>query len=187
MRTAWLLAIGLAFLAGHPSPALAQDSPKTGIVIGYPLSLGVIWHASPAVAIRPEFTYTGVSSETVNPSFTSNTSGWATGIGLSVLFYTRTEEHFRTYIVPRFSYTHTSSTHEVDSPPAIEPSLTTSSNVIGGSGSFGAQYQPARRFAVFGEVGFEVDHATSKPSITGTKGTSTNWGTRAGVGVIFYP
>ena len=187
MRTAWLRVLGLALLVGTPSPALAQDSPRVGMVIGYPLSLGVLWHAGPSVAIRPEFTFSGVSSETVTPLFTSNGSGWATGIGVSALFYVHTEEHLRTYIVPRFSYAHTSSTNESTSDLVTNPRLTTSSNIVGGSGSFGAQYQPARRFGVFGEIGFQLEHATSKPSITGTEGKSTAWGTRAGVGVIFYP
>src|SRR5262245_24587248 len=179
MRTAGLLLIGLALFGGNPSAALAQDQPKAGIVIGYPTAIGVIWHASPSIAIRPEFSVSGTSSESVGSSFESEASGWATAFGLSVLFYTHSEEHLRTYIVPRFTYGHSSATTELSS--VTNSKVTVSSNVVGGAGSFGAQYQPARRFGVFGEIGFEVDHATSKPSVTGTKGSGTNWGTRAGV------
>jgi hypothetical protein len=57
--------------------------------------------------------------------------------------------------------------------------------VFGGSGAFGAQYGLGKRFALFGELGFSYDHQdTDTPT---TKGHSSNWGLRSGVGVVFYP
>jgi hypothetical protein len=185
MRNAWLLGICLIAVAALPGSAFAQDTPKAGLVIGYPASLGVIWHAGKKVAIRPEFAITGSSSKSEGTSFNSHSSGVATTFGLSVLFYAHTDEHLRTYFVPRFLYGHASSKNKTSS--STNPSVTSDNDLIGGSGAFGASYQLARKFAMFGELGFGVEHVESTSSVNTAKNRSTTWGTRAGVGVIFYP
>jgi hypothetical protein len=162
--------------------ARAQDPPKTGIVIGYPTTVGILWHAGDKVAIRPEFAISGSNSDVGGSSFVTHVSGWGVGVGVSALFYLHTDDHLRTYFVPRFAYTHTSNSTENSSVTASKTSVT--SHTYGGSGSFGAEYGLGNRFAVFGELGFEVSHH-SGPNTTSTVGE--NWGTRGGVGVVFYP
>ena len=55
----FLLAAGLVCLTC--GTASAQGAGKTGVTMGYPASIGVIWHASDKVAIRPELSLIGGS------------------------------------------------------------------------------------------------------------------------------
>lgn len=55
-----------------------------------------------------------------------------------------------------------------------------------GSGSFGAQYTPSRRFGIFAEVGTSYSHNKAKTGTTGLELTSNSVGTRTAVGAIFY-
>lgn len=112
MRITRLLVSCVAITLAAPAAAGAQDAPKAGVVIGFPTALGIIWHASDRVAVRPEISVGGSSSDRTSSSFNSHSSSWGVGFGLGVLFYTHTEEHLRTYIVPRFFYHHMSATNE---------------------------------------------------------------------------
>ncbi|HET9360700.1 MAG TPA: hypothetical protein VFO58_13195 [Vicinamibacterales bacterium] len=150
-----------------PSSLYAQDDPAFGLVTGYPANIGVIWHVSERVAVRPDFNFTWFSTE----GAFSDSDTTAIGIGISVLFYARATDQLRLYFVPRFGYGRTST-----STPNIDPTETTQ-----GSGSFGAQYSLHRRFAVFGEAGVLFSHATGEFTTS-----SNSWGTRTGVGVIVY-
>jgi hypothetical protein len=57
-------------------------------------------------------------------------------------------------------------------------------------GSFGAEYELHRRFAVYAETGFgysrSVDSPSSTPAFTLISFATHNWSTRAGIGAIFY-
>ena len=183
MRTVLALA-PLAIVLGIPVTTHAQDAPKTGIVMAYPTSVGILWHASDKVALRPEFSISGVSSTLTSAQNTTDTSGVGFGVGISALFYVHKDDNLRTYIVPRFVYSH-SSTSTSTSIGFDVPDV--GSDTYGGSGAFGAQYGLGKRFAVFGELGFEFDHRTTDPSASGGKLTGSTWGLRSGVGVIFYP
>lgn len=44
-------------------PAAAQESGQVGVAMGYPGSIGIIWHASERMAIRPDFNVAQTSSE----------------------------------------------------------------------------------------------------------------------------
>jgi|EndMetStandDraft_3_1072993.scaffolds.fasta_scaffold27154_2 hypothetical protein len=183
MRIRRLLGLCLSLVIGLPAIAGAQDTPKTGIVIAYPSAFGILWHASHKVAIRPEFNVSGSSSKQSNAQVTGESSGWAVGFGLSALFYLHDQDSLRTYFVPRFQYSHAST--------SASSSINTAgtdvgSDIYGGSGSFGAQYGLGKRFALFGELGFEFDHRTTD-SPTAGKISGNNWGLRSGVGVVFYP
>ena len=49
-RIGVMAAVTFTFLANTAS---AQDTPKLGVTMGYP-SIGVIWHVTDGVALRPE-------------------------------------------------------------------------------------------------------------------------------------
>src|SRR5262249_11498093 len=137
MRTVRLVASAMAVALGFPGAARAQDTPKAGIVIAYPTAFGVLWHASDKIAIRPEFSVSGTSSSLTIPTGTpvvTVSSGWSAGFGLSALFYLHTQDSLRTYFVPRFTYSHASSS--VNSTAAAALTSDTGSDSYGGSGAF---------------------------------------------------
>jgi hypothetical protein len=181
MRIRRLLSlVGCVVLAGTAA-AQAQDTRQVGVTIAYPTSVGVLWPISDRVSLRPDFTYSGSSSEA---SSGFEASSWSIGTGVSVLFYLTEHDHVRTYFSPRFDYSRSSSRSGTSGIPI--PPIDTSRWASGGSGAFGVQYKPGDKFGVFGEVGFGVSYA-KLPSVTGTQGHTTGWGLRSGVGVIFYP
>lgn len=180
MRIVRLLTLGSALALVSPQMAGAQDAGKTGLTMAYPAAIGVIWHASDSLAIRPSFTVSHSSSDSP-----TSAEGWSAGFDVSALFYMKKYDNVRTYLSPRFSYAHSSSTVT-----STQSSITVESTgkSTGGSGSFGAQYAGSPHFSVYGEVGLQFAHHSSDTSggLTSTiKGSG--WGTIAGVGIIFYP
>src|SRR6185369_3693080 len=123
--------------------AAAQDSPRVGITMGYPASVGVMWHLSDRVALRPEFSFslTDSSSESL---IDDEANFWTLGTGVSVLFYSSLTDNLRTYVAPRFSYGRTSGNSS---------NTESTTDVYTFAGMFGAHYSLSRRFAAFGEVG----------------------------------
>ena len=178
----------LAVCAGFSAvaSAAAQDQGSVGITMGYPAAVGVLWRATETVAVRPEISFSGGQSETSASTLSSESESSAVGVGVSVLFYVKKENSLRTYFSPRFTYSHSTSTVTSSSFQASGSKNTGKST--GGSGSFGAEYQLGDKFAVFGEVGLGFSRTTSTGSTDlSLKLTSSSWGTRAGVGVIFFP
>jgi hypothetical protein len=179
MRIQRFLALGFALVVCVPAGAGAQDTGKFGITMGFPGSVGVLWHATDSVAIRPSMTFSKSSNE---GAFSLDT--WSLGVDVGALLYMKKYDNVRTYLSPRFSYVRTKSS----SPPTTFGSLDSTSNGAGGAGTFGAQLDGSRRFSVYGEVGLAVTHRTTDAPggvVTSSKGTT--WGTVAGVGIVFYP
>jgi len=176
MRMARVLS--LAVCCGVLSvPASAQEHGDVGITIGYPAAVGVLWHVSDAVAIRPDFRVSGSSTEP------SGSDGWTLGTGVSALLYMGAADNVRTYFSPRIDYQHSSTSLSF---LGIDQSR--SANAWGVAGSFGAEYTPNRRFGVFGEIGFGYSRLKTDGLTTLTPDTTGHgWGTRAGVGIIYYP
>lgn len=168
------------------SPAGAQDQGKVGITMGFPASVGVLFRVSENVAIRPELSFTGATTETSSATFETESDSWTINTGVSALFYLKKYDALRTYLTPRFTYAHGSTTSEAEG-FVTNPSSTTTLKAIGFSGAFGAEYALGNKFAAFGEVGFGYSHSTTKSSLLPTTVSGNSWGTRAGVGVIFYP
>ena len=167
--------------------ARAQEPGKIGITMGYPASVGVIWDATKAIAIRPVITYAGASSD--GGGLTSQSSNWTVGVNLSALLYVKKYDNVRTYVSPSYRYSHarTSITPSTTIQGGVS-SLDTSLNSNGGSGTFGAEYAPGSRVRIYGEVGFVFAHMTTSSSSAGALNISGNsWGTTAGVGFVFYP
>ena len=175
-RTLYGLIIGTLFVS---LPAAAQERGQTGITMGYPASIGVVHHVTNSIAVRPELSFSHTATET-SSDFGGATDGWSLGTGISVLFYLKPIENVRTYVSPRFTFSRTSSTAESD----FTETSTSTGNAFSVSGSFGAQYTPHRRFAVFGEVGFGLIDSSVETRLT--KVSSFNWGTRTGFGAILY-
>src|SRR3954462_6940189 len=132
-----------AMLLVASGTAAAQDPGSVGVTGGYPSTIGIIWHASDKIAIRPEVSLSGGSSESSAGSFDTYGSRWSVGTGASVLFYLHTYDRLRTYISPSFSYAHISSTSTTSGlstlPGITTASVTTTGHSVGGDGSFGAQ------------------------------------------------
>jgi len=173
----WRSVLGLLFVLTASGTAAAQEHGAVGLTMAFPAAIGVIFHATDKVAVRPEFTFNHNSTELTTLDATS----WSVGTGVSALFYLRTQDRVQTYVSPRFSYTHSES--NAAGTTAIPGS---SSNGTGFSGSFGAQYSPSAKFSVFGEVGVGYTRSTTKSDLTGSDLMTSSWGTRAGVGIIVY-
>ena len=184
MRVRRLVWLSLSVIALSALPAAAQDK-KVGVTMGYPAAIGLLWRASDTVAVRPEFNFAGGSGES-DGTFDVESNSWAVGTGVSVLFYLKKYDRLQTYFTPRFSYTHSSSSSDIDG-PVTNPEPESSSNTYGFAGLFGAEQSIGDKFAVFGEVGFGFTHSKAKSNLTPSTPTSRNWGTRAGVGVVFFP
>ena len=181
MRTVKVLVMGFVFGAAAASAA-AQDSGRVGLTTGYPAVIGIQWHISESVAVRPEvsFTSTGSSSESL---VDASTDFFTFNTGVSVLFYSPVRDNLKLYVAPRFAYGRTSGSGEV---------VESVTNIYSISGSFGGHYALGGRFALFGEAGVQYSRQTG--SITSTislgplRTTSRGdvVGTRTAVGVVIY-
>jgi hypothetical protein len=175
--------------AAAQGQSTSQEEGKVGITMGFPASIGVIIHATDKVAIRPELSFSTSASE---GTVSSTSDGWTVGTGVSALFYVAMHDHVLTYVSPRITYSRlsTTSTSTVSTTVAT---FTSTTSLWSGAGSFGAQYSPTPKFSVFGEVGMAYSHQTGHSSVSSglsvppTDVKGHQWGTRAGVGVIFYP
>jgi hypothetical protein len=170
-RTSTLcMAMLLAAGAAH-----AQEHGTVGITMGYPASLGIIFHATDTVAIRPEFSFTRNSTDG-----DLGADSWQVGTGISALFYLASSDHVHTYVSPRLTYARSRTT--------VTPSGFSSKNTSWGLiGSFGAQYAPVRSFSVFGEIGLGYTRQSATTTGSAVGANLNQIGTRAGVGIIFYP
>jgi Outer membrane protein beta-barrel domain len=185
MRIRRLFFLAAGFFVAATGAASAQDGGKAGVTIGYPASIGLIWHATDSVAIRPAFAFSHSDSEI--STATSENESTNFGLDLGVLFYVKKYDHVRTYVSPRFLYSRSTSRSTASSTQAVLPEIKTTGTSTGAAGVFGAQYSPSGRFSVYGEVGIAFTHRNSETenSAAGVFKTNT-WGTTSGVGVIFY-
>jgi hypothetical protein len=107
--------------------------------MGYPSSVGVIWHVAERFAIRPEVSFststdenpisTSLSvvggSEFLPSSSGSRSTSTRVGVGISGLFYIGQWAALRAYVAPRFVYSRDRGTFEFTSERfVVNPSLT---------------------------------------------------------------
>ena len=178
MRAVRFLVMGCVFSAAAAS-ADAQDSGRVGLTTGYPSVIGIQWHISESIAVRPEVSFTTTSSSSqslVNAS--SDFSSFSPGI--TVLFFSPLRDNLKLYVAPRFGFSRTSGSSEVTD---------STTDIYSISGSLGGQYGLGRRFALFGEAGLQYSHQTG--FLTSTLGIQTKSqgdvvGTRTAVGVVIY-
>ena len=115
-----LMVITLALAANTAS---AQDEPRVGVVMGYPASIGIVWHVTSKLALRPEISVSSSTNEltatstisvggsTVTNSTTTSNDNWQLLTGVSALFYLTKHENLRTYVSPRWAYTRVESSN----------------------------------------------------------------------------
>ena len=191
----------IAAVAIHADVAAAQERGQIGLSMGYPGSIGIVWHLSDAVAVRPDFQFRGTS---VGGDYDETTT--TVGVGISALVYIAKRDALHMYVSPRFAYTRTTAELPAavyaDLPASLVPSVTlvprvafptlkTTSTTKMIAGSFGAQYAVHKRFSVFGEAGFSYGKLdTGYPStlalITVPNTGPRTWGTQTAAGVIVY-
>lgn len=179
------VAAGLLTLLLLPSSAAAQEERRVGLTMGIPGAVGLIWQASDRVAVRPEFQFSHLTSESTSPQLglSSASEGWSVSPGVSVLFYLQRWDHLRTYVSPRFSFTR--STNSFVPSGAIDAAESTNKSYTG-SGSFGAQYALGDRFSLFAEIGLSVTRTTGSTDLSSSETSGRQWTTRTGVGAAFY-
>lgn len=193
MRTILTSLVAACSLVATEVTASAQERGQAGVAMGYPASLAVIWHATDRLALKPDFTISKNSTEnttsrTSGVTSTSSTDAWATGFGLSALFYLSKSDNLSTYVTPRFGYSWTSIEGEstLQYGTQFSTDTKTTSTTLSVSGAFGAQYAVSRSFSVFGEVGLSYSdlHVETDPAA----GESNGWGlgVRSSAGVILY-
>ncbi len=197
-----LLALPAAITMLLPAVAAAQDTPRFGLVMGYPAQVAVLWTVSDRFAIRPEVNWNRTTTETVTtpmiftgtglvPTSLTTTSKLNTvGTGVSALVYLHTRDALRTFLTPRFTYARgtTSSDFSVTLPGLGPAPAETTTSTYTVAGSLGAQYSVAKHFGIFGELGLQYGHNSSSPSssLLVTDAKQTTVGLRSGVGVILF-
>lgn len=201
------LMLGVAMVLSVGANALAQDAGQIGVTLGYPAAVGVIWHVTDNVAVRPEISFSTASAEipAINPGFSlpglsadlGETSSTTVTAGVSGLFYFGKWDKLRAYVSPRYTYSRLTA----ESGSTISTDARNSVYTV--TGSFGAHYQLHRRFAVFGETGFGYNHSHTTstsllrlpvipvgpvlpPVSQSVETNSHSWAIRTGAGVIFY-
>jgi opacity protein-like surface antigen len=168
----------VAAVLGSSSPAFAQEKGKVGLTIAFPSSVGVVFHVTDKIAIRPEFNFEQGSTEITSAVLGSSSDTTVIGTGVSALCYVHAWDDLHLYVTPRWDYSHASSSSAVTETTGTGWGLT---------GSIGAQYALGKRFAVFGEVGIGYSQSSTKgPVPIETEIKSHSVGLRSGVGVIVY-
>lgn len=186
-----------ALAMGQARPASAQEAGSVGLTMGYPAAVGVLWHITGGLAVRPDLSLSWTSSESVNTSdlalpgvpprrITSRADSFQTSIGVSALVYVHTAERLRLYVAPRVAYLRT--TVDLDDDSGVVNAFDTHTDGYLVSGSLGAQAAVHERFAVFGEVGlqFTSQRSSSSFSTARLKDENRSVGLRSAVGVTLY-
>ena len=151
--------------------------------MGYPASVGVLWHVTERIAVRPELAFARTWNDR-DGSTSVESSSWTLGVGVSALFYLTRADNLRTYVSPRYAYSRSSSTASSDIFVPLESRLRSASSSI--FGSFGAQYALGRRFGVFGEVGLGYSRQSLRSFFSESRSTAHAVTVRSGAGVILY-
>lgn len=161
-----------------PSQVAAQEAGKIGVTMGFPESVGLIWHATEKMAVRPEFSFTTNSTD-ADFAESSNTTF---STGLSALFYLDRQDRFATYVSPRYAFRRSAS--EVEGRRGEEQESSSRTHLV--SGSFGAQYWLGERFSLFGELGLAYLWGSAGDDDEDDEPTARSFDTRSAVGIVFY-
>ena len=185
MRTVPALALAVCALVLGYGSAAAQEEHRVGLTAGYPAAVGLVWHVSDRLALRPEVSIARTTTNTIISAYDggeSTLNSWSVGVSLSGLIYLASWGDLRTYLSPRFAYTWNRATSKSE---GWNPGgSTTKSPSYALSGSVGAEYALARRLSVYFEagLGYSDQHQNSSFIETSTR----SWSTRTGVGAVFY-
>ena len=176
-----VLVLPVLFFA-QSAPALAQDQGDVGISMGYPASVGVVFHLTDSVALRPEISFTRISSDSDSAFGDLSNSNYTYEIGISGLLYVGRWDKLRAYVTPGYAYRRTGGSNNVDFPQI--GSTTVSGHTF--QGSFGAQYSLHEKFSVFGEAGLRYFTQQTRSTFSNGGTDFRSFGSRGAVGVIFY-
>lgn len=166
-RPGTLLASLVASLVATPASARAQQDDRIALTVSTPTALGVLWHTSDRLALRPEINLTH-SRLTGTPATTGAT------LGTSLLLYTSGASATRTYLAPRLAAQLTSQTSA--------PDLVTWAAGL----SFGAQHRFERSsLMVFAEGGVQASWFERELGLGGNV-SGTQWSTRTAIGLGWY-
>lgn len=188
--------VGLATVVAvvMAAPAAAQDAGSVGLTMGYPAAVGVVWHVSERIALRPDFTVSTSTTESTStndsifvPQVSTTTStSWSTAVGLSALLYLNSADQVRFYVAPRAAYLRTSI--DIDDDQSLAAAFDNTSTGFVAAGAFGVQYNAHERFAIFGELGaqYTSQSSTSEFLTSRTRGENRTAGLRSAVGVTLY-
>ncbi len=185
----------LAALLGRP--AAAQEAGDVGITMGYPAGVGVVWHVTDGIALRPDVSVNWTSSESESTTggllpglpprtTTSSADSWTTAVGLSALFYVRTIDRLRLYVAPRGAYLRSSV--DLEDGLGVASTFDTTTDGYLASGSFGAQFSVHDHFALVGELGLQYTSQSASASFLSSRSEteSRTAGLRSAVGVTLY-
>src|SRR5688572_2829536 len=167
------MAIGFTLAAAS---AHAQEKGRLGISMGYPASVGVLWHATERIAIRPSvsFAHSSAEFEVRTPvlgniggiTTTSVTESTTVGVRVDALFSVGTWDNVRAYVAPGYGYEWSDSSSTTSAVVRGLPGLSIDPETLDRdahghdvSGTFGARYTPHPHFGVFGEVGLHYVNA----------------------------
>ncbi len=188
MQRLRLRVVAAAVVLLAPSGAYSQDAPKTGVTTGFPTTIGLIFHPSDEVAVRPEFSFSRSSNDGGLGDLSNVNNRFS--VGVSALFYLRKIDDLRLYVAPRLVYSRSHTTIESGSGLLMQE---TTATTVQPSGMFGAQYSLHRRFAVYGEAGAAYARLTTKGKSTTSLGFTVptdqkghGFSNVGGVGVIVY-
>jgi hypothetical protein len=189
--------------------ARAQEPGRLGVTMVYPGTIGVLWHATTRLAIRPEIGFrrnsnegavvVGITDVFNGAPFTGSTtttvnSSWFVSPGVSLLVFVARWDEVSAYVTPGYSYTRNSHTSVTTTQGGLTtiPVLPSASRIETEHsashwhefrGAFGVQYVPHRRFGVFGEAGVSHTENSLSALLQIDASTTTSMGS---LGVTFY-
>lgn len=182
------------------APAWAQPARSVGVTMGYPTGVGVLWHISDRISLRPDVSLTRSRATTTTTSVlppslfgpgetfaaTTTQTDWTTSAGLSALVTIRDLDRLRLYVVPRVAWFRTDT--ENDAQATSLGALNSENDGLQASGGLGAHYGLGDRAAVFGELGVYYTRQKLSSGYSGgaTKATLTGVGLRSVVGFVLY-
>ena len=172
----------LVLFATQSAPALAQDKGDVGISMGYPAAVGVVFHLTDNVALRPEISFTRISSESDSAFGDVSADNYTYEIGISGLLYVGRWDKLRAYVTPGYAYRRTGGSNDSVF-PAVGSTTVSGHNF---QGSFGAQYSLHEKFSMFGEAGLRYLAQQTRSTFSNGGTDFRSFGSRGAVGVIFY-
>jgi hypothetical protein len=162
--------IGVDFSMSSTLSTLTTPSVQNGN--GTTQSLGVWWHLTDMIALRPSVAYSSTTTTVENTA--TNTKASATtntfGAGIAVPIYLTKMNLLDLYVAPGFSYGSNASNY----------------TNMSFSASLGLQVAVNDQLQFFGEAGLAYVSTTDKATANVTTTTGTFGTARAAIGVIFY-
>lgn len=178
MTRGMLAVLGNVLIVAIAEPAFAQKAGAAGVLLRGS-SIGILWHVSDNVALRPEIAISKASSTTSSGAAETTTDSWAANFGSSAHFYVAHWNAVRAYLSPQYHYMHGKATST-----GVPSSSSSSTHSV--SGMFGTQYVVSDRFSIFGELG--AQYAWQPKWSTSATTTARSWqlDTKTSIGVVIY-